>query len=93
MPTTAQHPLLMPMLAPMQGAGSAPLPPPQGSVGMAVHRRRRRGGGVTPMSPPPPSPDQRDHRGKERSLPSGTSDWAFFGTQTFGSQTPPSPPL
>ena len=36
---------------------------------------------------PPPSPDQRDHRWKQRNWQSG-SDWAIFGTQTL----PPPPP-
>ena len=35
-------------------------------------------------------PDQRDHCGKTRNLPSGKSDQTIFGTQTVGSH-PPSP--
>ena len=60
--------------------GSLPAPPPprpKRSIRMAVN--------------PPPPPDQRDHRGKKRNLPLGKSD-PIFGTQTFGSQTPPNPP-
>ena len=34
---------------------------------------------------------QSDHCGKKRSLPRGEFCWAIFGTQTFGSQTPPAP--
>ena len=37
----------------------------------------------------PPPPDRGDHRGRKRSLQKGRFDWAIFGTQTFGSQTPP----
>ena len=50
------------------------------------------GGGVPPPGPPSPPPDQSDHRGKKRNLQKGKSDRAVFGTQTFGSQTPPPPP-
>ena len=32
------------------------------------------------------------NRGKKRNLQEGKSDWAIFGTQTFGSQTPLPPP-
>ena len=53
----------------------------QGSIRMALHHRRRRGY--------PPTPDQRDHRGKTRNLPLGISGRAIFGTQIFGSQSPP----
>ena len=44
---------------------------------------------------PPPPPDQSDHCGKKRNLQLGKSDWAIFGAETFGSQTPPPllPPL
>ena len=40
---------------------------------------------------PPPPPDQSDHRGGKRNLQSERPRRAIFGTQTFGSQTPPSP--
>ena len=51
------------------------------------------GGGEVPP-PGPPLPHQRDPRGRKRNLPIGKSDWAIFGTQKFGSHTPPpSPPL
>ena len=46
----------------------------------------------TPSGPPPP-PDQGDHLGKNEILLLGKSGWAICVTQTFGSQTPPSPPL
>ena len=42
--------------------------------------------------PPHPPQDQSDHRGKQRHLQSGKSCRPIFGTQTFGSQTPPPPP-
>ena len=35
---------------------------------------------------------KRDHRGGKRGLPLEKRGWAIFGTQTFGSQTPPLPP-
>ena len=66
-------------------ASRGALGPVQGSIRMAVHHTTR-GGGV-PLPPSPP--DQSDHRGKKRNLPLGESCQAIFGTQTFGSQTPP----
>ena len=45
--------------------------------------------GKCPSLPPPPTPDQRDHRGKQRNLQSGNSCRAIFGTHIFGSQPPP----
>ena len=44
---------------------------------------------TTLAGPPPPPPDQSDHRGKKRNLQQGKSGQAIFGTQFFGSQTPP----
>ena len=73
-----------------------------GCQGVAVGRKVRgrdvlewphtiEGGGVTPPPPWTPSPpsDQSDCRGKKRNLQKGQSSWAIFGTQAFGSQTPP----
>ena len=57
-------------------------PSPQGCIRMADNHRR---------SPPSPT-DQSDDSGKKRSLPSGKSCQAVFGTQTIGSQTPPPTP-
>ena len=48
-------------------------------------------GRTTIRRPPPPSPDQSDHRGKNEILQQGKSDRAIFGTQHFGSQSPPPP--
>ena len=53
---------------------------------MAVHHRRR----SLPLDPPPPT-HQSDHREKQQNLPLGESGRAIFGTQSFGSQTPPPP--
>ena len=61
--------------------------PGKGSTRTAVHHRRR--GGNPPPGPPPPN--QRDHRGKKRSLPLGKSCGAIVCTPTFGSQIPPTP--
>ena len=61
-----------------------------------VHRTPSEEGGVAPPPPPPPGTppqDQRDHRGKQRNVPWGTSCRAIWGTQTFGSQPPPPPPV
>ena len=47
-------------------------------------------------SPPrldPPPPHQNGHSGKKRNLQSEKSRCAIFGTQTFGSQTLPPPPI
>ena len=44
---------------------------------------------ATPWTPPPHPPDQSDHRGKKRNLQLGNYCRATFGTQIFGSQTPP----
>ena len=51
----------------------APVPSPPSRAGP-----RRRSG--LPQ-PPPPSPDQRDHREKQRNFPLGRSDGAIFGAQ------------
>ena len=54
------------------------------------------GGGVSPPPPMDPPPNIKvtiDHHRENPSLPLGKSCWAIFGTQTFGSQTPPPPPL
>ena len=56
----------------------------QGSIRMAANRGRR---GVTPPRTPPP--DHSDRRGKTQNLPSEKPCWPIFGTQTFGSRTPP----
>ena len=48
--------------------------------------------GLWTSGPLPPPPDQSDHRGKKRSLPSGKSGWAIFGTQIFWVPEPPIPP-
>ena len=63
-------------------------PPPREGSRTAIHRRGR---GRPPPTPGPTPPDQSDHRGKKRNLPSGKSCRAIFGTPIFGSQTP-SPP-
>ena len=42
---------------------------------------------------PRPPPDQSDHRGKKRNLPSEKPCRAIFGTHNSVSQTPSSPPL
>ena len=55
--------------------------------------RKEEGHPLPPLDPPPPPSDQSDHRGKTRNLPLGKSCWAIFGTQTFGSQTFPPPPV
>ena len=46
------------------------------------------GGGAPPIDPPP---QDQDHRETKQNLPLGKSGRAIFGTQTFGSQTPPPP--
>ena len=73
---------------PTQHAKGRPGDCPGPRKGATTRRNVTRGGG-TPPPPGPPPP----HRGKERNLPKGESCRAIFGTQTFGSQTPPSPPL
>ena len=44
------------------------------------------------QDPFPRPPDQSDHSGKKRNLQLGKSCQATLGTQTFGSQAPPSLP-
>ena len=50
------------------------------------------GGGYPPLDPPPP-PRPRWPLWEKRDLQWGKSDRANFGTQNFGSQTPPPPPF
>ena len=58
---------------------------------MAVHRRRR--GGDPPLDPPPPPQTKVTIAGKNEIYNRENLVGPFFGTQTFGSQTPPPPPL
>ena len=53
----------------------------QGCVRTADNHRRR---------VPPIPPDQSDQSGKKRNFPLDNSGRGIFGTQIFGSQTPPS---
>ena len=73
-----------PLLRGFERSGSELYGDQQVYIGTADNRRRRVPPPPPRAAPPPPS----DHRGKKRNLHQGKSDWAIFGTQTVGSQTP-----
>jgi len=54
-----------------------------------LERLTTMGGAPLPTPRTPRTPDQSDKSGKKRNLPLGKSCRAIFGTQYFGSQTPP----